>query len=242
VLLRGASTNPSLGTLAGGYFGGGINDNLRNFGARSDFDIEVLWEFQNLLFGNAARVREQQAGNRLAVLELFGIQDRVAKEVAEAYAQAQSAVARIVKAESGLKNAVESAEKNFTGLGQTKTVAGTVPGSKVLVLVIRPQEVVAAVQALSQAYGDYYGAVNDYNRAQFRLYRALGHPAQFVAGQGPTCPVPPLGNLPPAEARPVEASPVLPASSRLNTAQDSPINRVDWRTWRPDERSSGRGP
>src|SRR6266853_5414608 len=38
VLLRGASTNPSLGTLAGGYFGGGMNDKLSNFGARSDFD------------------------------------------------------------------------------------------------------------------------------------------------------------------------------------------------------------
>jgi outer membrane protein TolC len=187
VLLRGASTNPSLGTLAGGYFGGGINDNLSNFGARSDFDIQVLWEFQNLGFGNAARVREQQAGNQLAVLELFGIQDRVAKEVAEAYAQAQSAAGRIVKAERGLKNAVESAEKNFAGLGQTKTAGGMAPGSKVIVLVIRPQEVVAAVQALSQAYGDYYGAVNDYNRAQFRLYRALGQPAQLLAGQAPDC-------------------------------------------------------
>jgi hypothetical protein len=187
VLLRGASTNPSLGTLAGGYFGGGINDNLRNFGARSDFDIQVLWELQNLGFGNAARVREQQAGNQLAVLELFGIQDRVAKEVAEAYAQAQSAAARIVKAERELKNASESAEKNFVGLGQTKTAGGAAPGSKVTVLVIRPQEVVAAVQALSQGYGDYYGAVNDYNRAQFRLYRALGQPAQLLGGQDPDC-------------------------------------------------------
>src|SRR5262249_46199022 len=68
VLLRGASTNPA-GTLAGGDFGGGLNSNLGNFSARSDFDIQVLWEFQNLLFGNAARVREQRAENQLAVLE-----------------------------------------------------------------------------------------------------------------------------------------------------------------------------
>ena len=47
---------------------------------------------------------------------------------------------------------------------------------------IRPQEAVAAVQALAQAYNDYYGAVADYNRAQFRLYRALGHPAQMLLG------------------------------------------------------------
>ena len=45
-------------------------------------------------------------------------------------------------------------------------------------LVFRPQEAVAAVAALDQAYRDYYAAVADPNRAQFRLYRALGHPAQ----------------------------------------------------------------
>jgi hypothetical protein len=37
------------------------------------------------------------------------------------------------------------------------------------------------VQALAQAYNDYYGAVADYDRSQFRLYRALGHPAQALA-------------------------------------------------------------
>jgi hypothetical protein len=47
--------------------------------------------------------------------------------------------------------------------------------------VIRPQEVVAALQTVAQAYTDYYSAVADYDRAQFRLYHALGHPAQNVA-------------------------------------------------------------
>jgi outer membrane protein TolC len=182
VLLRGASTNPSLGTLAGGYFGGGMSDQLSNFGARSDFDVEVLWELQNLGFGNKALVDQRRAENRLSVLDLFRLQDQVAAEVAQAYAQAQSAVSRLGKAERGLRDAVESANKNFEGLGQTKTVGG-----KVIVLVIRPQEVVAAIQALVQAYNDYYGAVADYNRAQFRLYRALGQPAQLLAGQEADC-------------------------------------------------------
>jgi outer membrane protein TolC len=179
VLLRGASTNPSLGTLAGGYFGGGMNDKLSNFGARSDFDIQVLWELQNLGFGNRALVDQRRAENRLSVLDLFRLQDQVAADVAQAYAQAQSAASRLGKAERGLKDAVESANKNFEGLGQTKTAGG-----KVIVLVIRPQEVVAAIQALVQAYNDYYAAVADYNRAQFRLYRALGQPAQLLAEQG----------------------------------------------------------
>jgi outer membrane protein TolC len=177
VLLRGASTNPA-GTLAGGYFGGGVNDKLTNFGARSDFDIQVLWELQNLGFGNKALVDQRRVENQLSVLDLFRLQDQVAAEVARALAQAQSAASRRSKAENALKNAVASANQNFEGLGQTRTAGG-----KVILLVIRPQEVVAAIQALSQAYTDYYGAVADENRAQFRLYRALGQPAQLLAGQ-----------------------------------------------------------
>jgi outer membrane protein TolC len=181
VLLRGASTNPA-GTLAGGYFGGGLNDNMSNFGARGDFDLQLLWEVQNLGFGNRALVDQRCAENRLTVLDLFRLQDQVAAEVAQAYAQAQSAASRLGKAENGLSDAVDSANKNIQGLGQTRTAGGGV-----IILLIRPQEVVAAIQALAQAYNDYYGAVADYNRAQFRLYRALGQPAQLLASQGAEC-------------------------------------------------------
>ena len=45
----------------------------------------------------------------------------------------------------------------------------------------RPQEVVAALQQLQQAYINYYTSANDYNRAEFRLYHALGYPAQRLA-------------------------------------------------------------
>jgi hypothetical protein len=65
-------------------------------------------------------------------------------------------------------------QKNFVGLGQTRGAGN------LLQLVIRPQEAVAAVQALAVAYADYYATVADYNRGQFRLYRALGAPAQAL--------------------------------------------------------------
>jgi outer membrane protein TolC len=213
VLLRGAST-PVVGTLAGGYFGGGRNDELDHFGARSDFDLQVLWELQNLGFGNKALVEARRAENRLSVLELFRLQDQVAAEVAQAFAQVQSAASRLGKAENGLKDAVESANQNFKGLGQTRTATGAA-GTRVPILIIRPQEVVAAVQALSLAYGDYYRAVADYNRAQFRLYRALGQPAQFLAGQGEGCPAaPPTGRpaevLGPAPSLPPQAVHSIP--------------------------------
>jgi outer membrane protein TolC len=172
VLLRGAST-PVTGTLAGGLFGGGPNGDLSNFSARSDFDVQVLWKLDNLGFGNQALVRQRQAENQLALLELFRTQDRVAAEVAQAYAEAQSAAARLAEAEAELRDAVDSADKNLRGLRQTGAGAA-------LATLVRPQEVVAAIQALNQAYTDYYGAVADYDRAQFRLYHALGRPAQAL--------------------------------------------------------------
>jgi outer membrane protein TolC len=173
ILLRGAATNPA-GTLAGGTIGGGINDNVSRFGARGDYDLQVLWQLENLGFGNSARVKERRAEHQLAILESLRLQDRVAAEVAQAYAQAESAAVRVKDAEAGLKDAVESVTQNFEGMRQTKRVGN------LLILVIRPQEAAAAVQALSFAYADYYSAIGDHNRAQFRLYRAMGQPAQMI--------------------------------------------------------------
>jgi outer membrane protein TolC len=173
VLVRGNATNPA-GTLSGGLFGGGVNDRVENFGARHSIDAQVLWELQNLGLGNRALVRERQAENQQALLALFRTQDRVAAEVAQAHAQGRRAQNRAREAEEGLGNAVETAQKTIEGLGQTRRAG------ELLQLVFRPQEVVAAIQALDQAYRDYYAAVADANRAQFRLYRALGHAASCV--------------------------------------------------------------
>ena len=180
ILLRGFST-PVTGTLAAGVFAGGPNSTIGNAGLRSDLDLQVLWQLDNLGFGNRGRIHQREAENRLAVVELFRIQDRVAAEVAKAYAQAQGAGRRIDVAEKGLRAALASADKNLSALGQTKQTGGVVQ------LLVRPQEAVASVQALAQAYTDYYGAVADANRAQFRLYRALGRPAQALAGGEAPC-------------------------------------------------------
>jgi len=180
VVIRGAATNPA-GTLAGGYFGGGRNSNLSNFGARNSIDFQLLWEFQNLGLGNRALVRQRDAESQQATLTLFQTQDRVAAEVAQAYAQATRAVRRLREAEEEVKNAAITVEKNLEGLQQTRNVGG------VLLLVFRPQEVVAAIQQLDQAYRSFYGATADANRAQFRLYRALGQPAQYLAEQESAC-------------------------------------------------------
>jgi outer membrane protein TolC len=158
-----------------GVFGGG-NTAMSNYGARSDVDLQIVWTFENLGLTNIAKVRERKADQRIALLQLFKVQDQVAAEIVQAYAQARSADARLRTAEEGLKDALESLDKNFEGMKQTR-LAGNLN-----ILLIRPQEVNAAVIALANAYGDFYGAVADYNRAQFSLFRALGFPAQIVTG------------------------------------------------------------
>jgi outer membrane protein TolC len=176
--LRGASTNPA-GTLGYGVFGGGPNSRLGSYDSRFDIDLQVLWEFSNLGFGNRARIGERRAEHDAATLRLFRTQDRVASDVATAHAEVKAAAERLALAEPALKDAVDLVEKSLEGLGQTRRVG------EVLTLVVRPQEVVAAVQALGQANADFHAAVADYNRAEFRLYRALGHPSQVLAGSVP---------------------------------------------------------
>ncbi len=178
VLLRGASTNPA-GTLAGGAFFPTPFGSAA--GAREDVDVQVLWQLDNLGFGNRAAVHRREAENHLAVVELFRIQDRVAAEVAQAYAAAQMAQRRVDFAAREVRAAQASADKNLLGLEQPRGTGGQVQ------LLVRPQEAVASLQELLQAYYDFYGAVAESNRAQFRLYRAMGQPAELVSTAGAAC-------------------------------------------------------
>jgi len=196
LVLRGtASGSPG---LTSGYFGGGRNEFVGNSGGRNGMELQAVWEFQNLGLGNRAMVREREAENRLALVELLRAQDRVAAEVAQGLARAKRSANRVKEATDGVRNAVETADRNLQGLGQTKRVGEQV------VLVFRPQEAVAAVAALDQAYRDFYIAVADSNRAHFALYRALGHPAYALMAV-PQVPPPPV-----AAAAPLVA-PVSPA-------------------------------
>lgn len=176
ILLRGWST-PVTGTLAFGYFGGGQNGDLSNFGIRQDWDIQALWTLQNFGFGNRALIKQRAAENRVALTELFRVQDRVASEVVQAYARAQTASGRIPEAEAELRDAQTMVREAMVAVGQTQRLGEGGP----IRLVTRPLEVVAAVRELQQAYTDFYLSIADYNRAQFQLYRALGQPAQQLA-------------------------------------------------------------
>jgi outer membrane protein TolC len=213
VLLRGNATNPA-GTLSTGRFAGGVDGNLSNAGWRNSYDVQVLWELQGLGFGNRAAVREKEADNRAALLELLKVQDRVASEVTQAHAQVRRASARAALADEGLKEAAETVKKSLEGFDQTRRI-----GER-LVLVFRPQEVVAAVQSLDQAYRDHFAAIADANRAQFRLYWALGQPAESILARVATPEPCPPAQLPPPAGKIEPATMTLPAEPGSTFATD----------------------
>jgi outer membrane protein TolC len=177
ILARGGGTETPY-PLAFGAYGGGQGGTLENFGVREDWDVQALWEFRNLGFGNRALIHERKADLEVARSQEYRFRDFVAKEVAEAWAELASASARVGQAEQELRQAQLSADDNLKGLGETKRAS-----ANIVILIIRPLEVVAALQALNQAYYNYFGTVADYNRAQFRLYRTLGSPAQYLYGR-----------------------------------------------------------
>ena len=184
-------------TLAAGAFGSGAGGNLNTWAGRSDWNASLVWEFQNLGFGNRGLINQRRGEQRQALVELFRIQDTVAAEVVQAHAQVEAAAMRVRKAETGLKAAVLSYEGNLKGLSETIRVG------ELLQLVNRPQEVVAALQQLQQAYINYYVSANDYNRAQFRLFRATGYTAQTLACSDSFGPVIPVDVSRPPQMAPV---------------------------------------
>ncbi len=186
-----SSPATSSGLIAAGNFSAGANNLINSNGSRMDIEVAAVWQLQNGGIGNVGRIRQRRAEQEVASIEVTRIVFRVRSEVSQAVARLQTARVRVVETEEEVKQALESADKNFIGLRETSRPAG-----ELLRLIIRPQEVVAAIIELNTAYTDYASAVNEYNVAQFELYRALGQPAQWV-----TCP--------PSPARLRDAAPGL---------------------------------
>jgi len=170
----------------GGIFGTGTGGSLNQWDGRGDVGAQAVWQLDNLGFGYRAKVREQQGEVELANVELFNVQDRVAAEVAQAKADVDSAAVRVGQAETGIKQGLSTYVGNLRGMGQTQRFGD------VLTLINRPQEVVASLQQLQQAYVNYYRTVADFNRAQFRLFYALGFPAEQLACVRPLGPIEPV--------------------------------------------------
>ena len=180
-----------------GIFGSGASGAGNPWVAREDVSVGLVWEIQNLGFGNRALVRARRAEQQQLLIELFRIQDLVAAEIARAHTQVESAMARVATAEGGLEEARLAYEGSLEHLGKIE------PAGDTRVLVRRAFEVIDALRALSQSYDTYFVSINDFNRAQFRLYRALGYPAGLLACERAPGPVLSVDTTRPPELAPV---------------------------------------
>ncbi len=162
-----------------GFFGTGSDSSMNLWSLRDDISTQLVWQAEGLGFGNLARVKERRGEESRAMVDLNRVQDMVAADVTQAQANLQSAAVRVSQAERSLREARITFEKNYEGLRQTTRF------ENVLIQAYRPQEAVVALARLRDAYDEYFGTVADYNQAQFRLFHALGYPAQGISSLQP---------------------------------------------------------
>lgn len=151
-------------TYAGGGLGGGTGSFFGDFGARGDAMASLFWELQHLGFADRAVMRRNAAEHRIAELELVRIEARVGADVTAAFASRAAATRQMRQSQETLNEAVTSLKLNLANMWQGAGFAGST----------RPIEVLQPIQALAQARLDYLDSVIAYNRAQFRLKRAVG--------------------------------------------------------------------
>ncbi len=147
-----------LGLSYGGN-GGGLGSSFQNYGDRMDFDAAAFWEVRNMGAGERAARCEAQSRVRQARFRQVQALDRVAAEIVEANTQVQAKRDQIPLAESAIAAARDSYRRNQERIMNAQGL---------------PIEVLQSIIALDQAQRLYASTVADYNRAQFRLHRALG--------------------------------------------------------------------
>jgi hypothetical protein len=192
--------------IQAGIFGLGPNSSLSQWTGREDVSFQLMWQLENMGFGNLARIKRQRGEQSHATVDLLRTQDRVAADVNRTLARVQSAAFRVIQADRALRTGIINFNGNFEGLGETQRFGD------VLVLINRPQEAVYALQLLNVAFDEYFSTVSEYNRAEFELFHALGYPAYEVSSlriPGEVRPVetarpsflPPVGTGPPPATR-----------------------------------------
>ena len=162
----------------GGTFGGGPSAEFENQGSRSDVDLLAVWELQNLGLGNRALQRISASRVSQARFAAERVRDSIAAEVATAAADTAAYSDQIETARRGIKAAEQSYQRN---LERVRAQEGL------------PLELLEAIRTRANAHDTYTRAVSDFNRAQFRLLRAMGAPPRIpaeVATEIPSEPIP----------------------------------------------------
>jgi outer membrane protein TolC len=153
----------------GGDFGGGMNSDLSKFSGRSDGLAQMTWQLHNFGAGDIARARERRAQVNEANFRVVEVEAQVAAEVVAAAKLARQHQRTLKDAQLAVIEAVETWRR--LEVAAREVIGGKIRG-------VDPLEPLIAVQALALARTQYLNEVIDYNRAQFRLFTALGQPPQ----------------------------------------------------------------
>jgi outer membrane protein TolC len=152
--------------FSAGQFGGGSNLTDTRFGhfdGRTDFDVLAVWSVENLGLGNWATQRQRRAVVEERAAERLVAVDRVRRETAEAFAEIAARQREVEVARREIQTASASYREDL------RRVRNRVKNS-------RPIEVLISATQLADARQSLIRSVINFNRAQFRLYVALGQP------------------------------------------------------------------
>jgi outer membrane protein TolC len=162
--------------VAAGGFGGGPNDFFGNFDGRLDVAAGAVWRFESLGLGDLARMRERRSQYAQTTLYQQAVAAEIGRQIVAAATVAQVRRQELTAAQRAVQAARESYRLNLDR-------ARTAPEKT------RPIELLQAVQALARSRLDYLQVVADYDRAQFRLYAALGNPSHAALDHAECVPV-----------------------------------------------------
>jgi outer membrane protein TolC len=175
-----------------GTFGGGLNGDLSHFGSRGDGLAQAVWELPGLGAGYLAQTRVQRSQYNQANFHVSEVQAQVAAEVTAA---AKFALSRR-QALDDAQDAVRQASIMWRKLKEASFGLRGREGR------FDPLEPLLAEQALAQARAQYLFQVIEYNKAQFRLYRAMGQPPASALPKAAALSVSqPVAPPPPADVR-----------------------------------------
>lgn len=196
-LLRQARVAPFLPRIQadfiGGGLSGGINDNFGPMRGQLNAGAALAWDLDNFGLGNAAVARARQANQDAVALRVAEVRAQVSAEVTESGRLAAARFDTLTAAQEAVRQAQEMYRKfRDTSFGMV--------GPKGQFDALEP---LTAIQALNQAQVQYLQQVVEFNRAQFRLFTAIGQPA--VCGLDAAVPQPlSVPVVPPRPAEPAK--------------------------------------
>ena len=158
-----------------GAFGGGPSTNFDGQSGRSDVDLLAIWEVKHMGFGNAALRRQRASQMAQAEVAAEAVEDQVVSEIITAAADVGSYHRQIETTREGVVAAEKSYQLNLERIREAEGL---------------PLELLQAVRARAASQDAHTEAISDYNRAQYRLLRALGRPPQQSAEHTDHHPVP----------------------------------------------------